>query len=304
MKKSIVIILIAVVFLAACESSTLKNNDHSKTKTQTEDTKVKDHSDDESSDQANSEKYVTTTNNKKGQTFRLISAYKWVNEYVQKAKDTNNESTRWDLWQKVVMNHVQVQCLSGAYSHLVDDFINFPPKDLESLKNDIELLNAANAEDTTLEALKASAKKFPGPDTTVCLFPQGSSNSSGVTLDAGKISIFYSPYLSNIFLKSTVAHEYHHSAWTSKYGEDYKWNLLGSIIFEGKAEYFASLLYQPSSAKMTAMNKKEEGKIWYKIKDSLHTSNQDKKNTVLFGGKKAFQSISAMSPVITLSKIM
>src|SRR5699024_10514340 len=101
------------------------------------------------------------------------------------------------------------------------------PEDLESLKTDADILGDANFEDVAIKALETSAKEFPGPDTTVCLLPQGSEmNFLGVNLGAGIISVFYDTSQSEASLQSTIAHEYHHSTWTEKYSDNYEWDLL------------------------------------------------------------------------------
>ncbi|HEU5140757.1 MAG TPA: DUF2268 domain-containing putative Zn-dependent protease [Bacillales bacterium] len=290
MKRSIVFFLVTTMVLVGCENSDLKDKSHAQTKT--DPTKTSDHANDEGSnpDESNGTIESVTVKNENGQVFHVIPAYKWVDKFVQKALDTNSKSERAELWQRIVMDHVRSRCLTGAYSFLVEDYVYFPPKHLGKLQYTIELLKDSNIENSVVEALKASSRKFPGPETTVCLFPQGGSHFAGVTLDAGKISIFYLPYFSNHLqlLKSTVAHEYHHSAWKAKYAEEYNWNLLGSIIFEGRAEYFASLLYGPGAAKISDMKTKEESRLWNKIKDSLYTVDPEKMDTVLYGGKEGF----------------
>ncbi|WP_158701555.1 DUF2268 domain-containing putative Zn-dependent protease [Lentibacillus sp. Marseille-P4043] len=266
MKKSIIFFLVATLVLAGCQnlSGTQQTNNYNDT---------------------NSKKYEATTKNKKGQVFRVISAYKWANHYVQKAKDTNSESDRSELWQKLVKDHIQDQCLNGEYSHLVKEYVSTPPESLENLKVDIEMLDSSNLEEAIIEALKASAKKFPGPETTVCILPQGNgTNSSGVTLGSGKITIFYSPSQSKSILERTIAHEYHHSTWTAEYSDDYRWDLLGSIIFEGKAEYFASLVFGQRVGD-NYVSAEQEKKLWGKVKESIHSTNLDKINTILYGGE-------------------
>ncbi|MFJ8261242.1 DUF2268 domain-containing putative Zn-dependent protease [Rummeliibacillus sp. NPDC094406] len=284
MKKSIIFFLVTVLILVGCQNSTLKERDHNSL--DPGQTNNKDSNDAD----VNSEKYVTTTKNEKGQLFHVISAYKWVNQYVEKTKDTDSESERSELWKKIVMDNIQDQCLSGEYSHLVKEYVSTPPGNLENLKRDVGILNSSNLEEATIEALEASAKILPGPETTVCLLPRGDKvNFLGVNLDAGKISIFNSPSQNESILKSTIAHEYHHSTWTAKYSDNYNWDLLGDIIFEGKAEYFASLVFEQSVA--NNMNAEQEKRLWSKVKDSLYSTNRDEINTVLYGGRNDFPYI-------------
>src|SRR5699024_8834518 len=116
-------------------------------------------------------------------------------EYIQQMEDME-ESKHDELWQEIVTENTIDDCLSGIYSHLVTDYIETPLKNTTTLKMDMDALINTDVEKTTMEALVESAKMFPGPETTVCLFPQGNDMYfSGVTLDAGKISIFHSASL-------------------------------------------------------------------------------------------------------------
>ncbi|MFC4559226.1 DUF2268 domain-containing putative Zn-dependent protease [Virgibacillus kekensis] len=290
MKKAIIFFLVTTLWIGGCESSGSKDGEH--TQPSTKYAKTSEQSTNEASaHKEDGEKYVTTAENENGQTFRVISAYEWVDQYVKKVEDIESKSERFKLWKKVVMDHTQNQCFSGASSQLVEDYVYSPPANLGKIKSQNKVLNVSNIENLTIKALKASSNKFPGPNTIVCILPQEKANYVGLSIGAGRISIFYSSSYSEVLLKSTIAHEYHHSTWSAKYAENYKWDLLGNIIFEGKAEYFASLLYgQPPTAVYNYMNADEEKKLWNKAKSVLHSTDRKKIHTVLFGGDKGFPS--------------
>ncbi|HLR03032.1 MAG TPA: DUF2268 domain-containing putative Zn-dependent protease [Virgibacillus sp.] len=281
MKGNIIFVLVMMLFLAGCQNPSSENDDHTPSSAN--------EANNESSDDAevNSEENVITITDENDQVFRVISAYKWVSQYVKKAEETDSESERAELWENIVMDHIQDQCLSGEYSHLVRNYVYASPEDLESLKTDADILEDANFEDVAIKALETSAKEFPGPETTVCLLPQGSEmNFLGVNLGAGLISVFYDTSQSEASLQSTIAHEYHHSTWTEKYSDNYEWDLLGSVIFEGKAEYFASLIFDNRAGANFIGAEEEE--LWDKVKDSLHSANSYKIDNVLYGGENGF----------------
>ena len=104
----------------------------------------------------------------------------------------------------------------------------------------------------------------------------------GAALDAGKISIFYSSFFNEKQLKSLIAHEYHHSTWIKKYSNGDEVNLLDSVIIEGKAEYFASLVighpFTPHN-----IDSEQEGELWNRTKDRLDSGNSGIINKVLYG---------------------
>ncbi|GAA0614710.1 hypothetical protein GCM10009001_34980 [Virgibacillus siamensis] len=284
MKKVMMIIFLAMmVFLAGCENSVSKEKDDTQINAQQSNNKGS------NQNEETDKQLVATAKNENGQTFHVISAYKLVDQYVRKIEDSSSESQRYELWQDIVVDQIQDRCFSGVYSHLVSDYAFSLPQDLGRIKSNNSVLKASNIEKYIMEALKTSAKKFPGPDTTVCLLPQDKGHFAGINVGKGKISVFYSSSFSETSVKSTVAHEYHHSTWTAKFGEDYKWDLLGSILFEGKAEYFASLVYgQTSTALYNYMSTEEEKKLWNTIKNPLHITDQEKIHNILYGGGKGF----------------
>ncbi|WP_163527248.1 DUF2268 domain-containing putative Zn-dependent protease [Halobacillus ihumii] len=235
------------------------------------------------------EEYIIEATTKSGQALRVFSVYEYVDQYVKKAEETEDVSERYKLWQDIVIDHIQESCLSGVYSHLVKEYVNTPPKELEKVKNDIAMLRASESEEAALQALKKSAYALPGTDTTVCLLPNGNVDYAGVNVGEGKISVFSFPYFSEDRLKQTVAHEYHHSTWTAKFSQNYEWDMLGSINFEGKAEYFSSLLYGPPYIEtFSNMGSKKERNLWNRVKDSLDTTDKNHVGSVLYGDGKEF----------------
>ena len=277
MRYLIIFGLTLLIVLIGCEEETSNkvNNQKIDTSTPTEKT-------------SNKDEYIIEKTTEDGQDLWVFSAYEYVAQYVEKAKETDDLSERYKLWKTIVMDHVQESCLSGEYSHLVKKYVNTPPRDLKKVKDDITILRASEPEKTTLQALNKSADALPGEDTTVCLLPSGNLDYGGVTVGAGKVSVFYFPYFDKDRLKQTVAHEYHHSTWTEKFSQNYEWDLLGNIIFEGKAEYFTSLLYGEPVVKSYHMDDEQEKKLWNQVKDSLDTTEHEQVNTVLYGDGTEF----------------
>ena len=272
MRYLIIFGLTLLIFLIGCEEETSNkvNNQKIDTSAPTEQT-------------SNKDEYIIEKTTEDGQDLRVFSAYEYVARYVEKAEKTDDLSERYKLWKSIVMDHVQESCLSGEYSHLVRKYVNTPPRDLKKVKDDITMLRASEPEKTTLQALEKSAETLPGGETTVCLFPSGNVYNEGVTVGAGKVSVFYFSDFSKHRLKQVVAHEYHHSTWTEKFSQNYEWDLLGDIIFEGKAEYFASLLYDKPLVNSYHMDEAQEKKLWHQVKDSLDTTEQEQVNKVLYG---------------------
>lgn len=276
MKRHIVLLMIALILTACSNSIQDKENNETSNVGKSDDIST--------NNAAESDKQQLSITKSEDEIFRVISAYELVEKYVQEAEEVD-KNNHYELWQETVINDIREDCFSGVYSHIVEDYITSPPASLQSTDSYIEELNTSDVENTIIEALEASAKEFPGPETTVCLLPQDDEiYFSGVNVDAGKISVFYSGILRGSLLNSVIAHEYHHSTWTEKYSDDYKWDLLGAIIFEGKAEYFASLLFGKPNVHLN-LHKKHEKRLWEKVKNSLDSTDPETVNTILYGGK-------------------
>ncbi|MYL71603.1 hypothetical protein GLW00_12115 [Halobacillus litoralis] len=277
MRYLIILGLTLLSILIGCDTETSNrvNNKKTDTSTLTEIT-------------SNKNEYIIEATTEGGQTLRIFSAYEYVEEFVKKVEETDEWNKQKKMWNNIVMDHIQEACLSGEYSHLVKEYVRTPPRELKKVKDDITMLQAAEPEKTVLQALKESADLLPGEDTTVCLLPRGNVDYGGVNVGAGKVSVFYFPHFNKERLKQTVAHEYHHSVWTEKFARNYEWDLLGSIIFEGKAEYFSSLLYGEPVVKTYHMEDEQEKKLWNQVKSSLDTTENELVNTVLYGDGTEF----------------
>ena len=259
MRHLIIFGLTLLTILIGCEEETSNKLNNQKTDTSTPAEKT-----------ANQDEYIIEKTTEAGQTLRIFSAYEYVEEYVKKAEETDERSERKRFWKTIVLDHVQEPCLSGEYSQLVKEYVSTPPRELKEVQDDITMIRASELENTVLQALQKSAETLPGEDTTVCLLPQGEMSFPGVTVGAGKISLFNVSSVSKDRLKHTVAHEYHHSTWTADYSRNDEWDLLGSIVFEGKAEYFASLLYgTPPTEVSSRMGKEQERALWKQVKNLL-----------------------------------
>ncbi|MCA1011819.1 DUF2268 domain-containing putative Zn-dependent protease [Halobacillus halophilus] len=276
MRYLIIFGLALLAISIGCEQETSNKLNNQKTDASTQAEKM-----------SNQDEYIIENTIEEGQTLRVFSAYEYVEEYVKKAEETVEQSDRQKLWKTIVMDRVQDACLRGEYSHLVKEYVNIPPRELKEVKDDITMMQASELEKTVLQALEKSADTLPGEDTTVCLLPQGEMSFPGVTVGAGKISLFNVASVSKDRLKHIVAHEYHHSTWTADYSlNDEEWDLLGSIVFEGKAEYFGSLLYgTPPTEVKSRMGKEQEKALWKQAKSLLDSNDASRVNRVLYGEK-------------------
>ena len=88
-------------------------------------------------------------------------------------------------------------------------------------------------------------------------------------------------------LEYSVAHEFNHAYWTNENLTDtYKFTLLRYLVFEGKADSFAHLLYPKVKAPWAfALDNKGKTDLWNKIKPDLQSDNHTLLGEVIFGSK-------------------
>ncbi|MCZ2459174.1 MAG: DUF2268 domain-containing protein [Chitinophagales bacterium] len=90
-------------------------------------------------------------------------------------------------------------------------------------------------------------------------------------------------------LKYTIAHEFNHACLIKKTpAEMREWTLLRYLVFEGKAEAFASLVYPLEKEKIPntfSLTDNEKKALWLKIKPDLQSDNWDIFMEVMFGSK-------------------
>jgi uncharacterized protein YjaZ len=86
-------------------------------------------------------------------------------------------------------------------------------------------------------------------------------------------------------LEYAVAHEFNHTYWTKlNFGKSAKWTLLDYLVFEGRADYFAHLLYPKVVAPWTiALTENQKSDLWTKIKPNLQSEDIRYQMEVMFG---------------------
>jgi len=90
-------------------------------------------------------------------------------------------------------------------------------------------------------------------------------------------------------LKFTIAHEFNHACLIMENPTEMReWTLLRYLVFEGKAEAFAGLLYPLEKEKIpniSPLTENEKKALWLKIKPDLQSDNWDIFMEVMFGSK-------------------
>ncbi|MGF2616099.1 DUF2268 domain-containing protein [Rossellomorea aquimaris] len=220
-----------------------------------------------------------------GQSFHIIDAFKLYGNYIN-ALDINKDTNQKDLYQKEVVDPIYQQCFAnGEFYHMSESITGQVPHSLDRVRKLNEKIENSQYIESIKEALIKSADLLPaGKETNVCIFPSISrNNSTAVTVGSGKISILYSQYFTEDYLKAVTAHEYHHSFWAEKYLTSGKQQtVLDNLVFEGKAVMFEKIVYPDIQG--TPVNEEYDKKYWSQIEGDLDRHNNNRSLEIIFGG--------------------
>ncbi len=218
------------------------------------------------------------------QKFKIVNVYKLYNNYEDKV-ESNPKQSRLEIYNEEVIKPIYSDCFeNGEYLHMADPVLNIDPDSLTENQNLSENIDREKTENILKEALlKSSDLIASGNETTVCVFPVADANANMVTVGAGKIIVFYNKYYTENDLRSSIAHEYHHSVWTEKYArKDVPVTVLDNLIFEGKAIMFDKLVYPDIYfAPIYTTYTKDD---WSKIALDLEKSDVNRSYEIISGG--------------------
>jgi len=183
-----------------------------------------------------------------GQDFELVSFYEEVLEYTGSMKANAKLDNKEIYAEKVLEPFKEKSSFDFTNNYLT------PTSDVEQLEENTNKLleNQEKINEQIKAALSESAELLSGTDTTVYVFPVNPEDwftidnlegVLGVTYSEDDILLMVNPSYSEETLKYTVAHEYHHTVNFFHNGVQSVYNVLDSVITEGKADSFASIVY-------------------------------------------------------------
>jgi uncharacterized protein YjaZ len=169
----------------------------------------------------------------------------------------------------------------------------------EELKEEIELMRIIDFVSIVDSVYQIVTKELPGPDTKILFIPTNPANRKfyrefGVgfhafTLGAGKIIVSFDPTFKNWeqYIHYALAHEYHHSVWTSRNFKTAEITPLEYIILEGKADLFAKEMFPESNNPFWDMfDSENENRIWNLIKPEMNQRNTNMNDKIFYGSKE------------------
>ncbi|BCB03923.1 DUF2268 domain-containing protein [Bacillus sp. KH172YL63] len=193
------------------------------------------------------------------QTFHILPYYEEVLDYIEVAEDNSNLNTL-GTWNYTVMDPMKKEMRKQKMIMKLD----IPPTVTNTLKvGKMKEFTAGllNRQDETNEIIKAAVLTSthllsPGGDKFIYILPvnpqvnmEGMEGVAGWTLDENVILLMLNPSYSNERLAYTMAHEYHHAV-TMEHGGGYT-NMLDFVLFEGKGDAFARLVYPETETPWT-----------------------------------------------------
>ncbi len=235
------------------------------------------------------ERTKVTINNQK---FEIITTYSLFDDYINQQNNTDLKSAS----DNIIYEPLRKEIIEGAEAAFMFETIHIPYQTGDLLKKEVELLRSSNFMDITKKALLNITSNLPGPDTKIIIMPANPAMHdlfvkhnlcmNGVTLGSGKIIIMIDPTFPQWkkTLPNVLAHEYHHSTWISRNWKDSDFTLLEYLIFEGRADAFASNLYKDAENPWTALiDKEQEDKVWKLIRPEIFMKGHERINKVMWG---------------------
>jgi uncharacterized protein YjaZ len=213
-------------------------------------------SNDSSQDKSDNDKIpsqtsITFSHNK--QAFQIIPLYEEVLDYTNLVKENPSLNNKEEYFDKVVEPFQKI-----ASEKNVDIKSNYfsifePTTDVQKLEENTNnlLRHQDQINGFIKKSLISSAKLLSGDNKTIFIMPFNPENSltiqemggiAGWTLSKNVVILQIDPSFTEMALKYTVAHEYHHTIAMESNGDN-AYPLLNPIIFEGKADSFATLVY-------------------------------------------------------------
>jgi len=167
------------------------------------------------------------------QKFEILTANEIINSFI--SRKSNYSTTVYRIIENIFGNNVE-------YPFLLETF-KAEIKPDEKLLEEIEILESYNFKQIVESTFKSVVKELPGPDTKILFMPANPEYKeifksyaiglTAVTIGTGKIIVSINPTIDDWeqLLPYTLAHEYHHSVWTSRNFETSSFTTIGGILY-------------------------------------------------------------------------
>ena len=222
--------------------------------------------------------------------------------YTETAKNQIGDLTDLDnvYKDKIQSTIINSFFLKSEYSDIVNDYLSTPIQNTTELKKAIERINTnkKKIDSKITSALRKSNTYLKNDSLTIYILPANPDNIvimqsmrgiMGLTAGSKRILLTIEPEITGWeeMLEYAVAHEFNHAYWTNlNFGKSSKWTLLDYLVFEGKGDLFAHLLYPRVKAAWTStLNEKGKEDLWNRIKPKLQSEDIPFQMEVMFGSR-------------------
>jgi len=215
--------------------------------------------------------------------------------------DSSNRDSIYSnqIKDKIVSEHFS----KTEYSDFVSGWLSRPVKNTSNLfKNISDISDNRKELETIISSAFLHSNDYLKNDSVIFYIVPASADKKEVMNEMGG-TIGFTPGSKQIILqvdfdiktwrealKYTIAHEFNHACLIKMNPEEMReFTLLRYLVFEGKAEAFASLLYPLEKEKIPntlSLTDNEKKALWLKIKPELQSDNWDLFMEVMFGSKK------------------
>lgn len=220
------------------------------------------------------------------QQIEILTAYDMLDNFTE--KQTNYLQQVFKQIENEFNHNAEYPFLLENIKH------NIKPND--DLREEIELLKKIDFEQIVDTAFQKITKELPGPDTKILFIPMNPEYRDfykkfgigiyAITVGTGKIIVSIDPTFSNWpeLLPYILAHEHHHSVWTSKNFVTADFTPLEYLILEGRADSFAKVIFPEANPfYINMLTKDQENRIWNLIKPELNKLNSEMNDKLMIG---------------------
>jgi uncharacterized protein YjaZ len=238
--------------------------------------------------------FERTTFKINNQQFEILTANNILDNFIISGKNYGTNFTKSS--DKLIYNAIEKEITKNAEASFLFKTVKIPYEPNDLLKNEIELLKSEELVNILKNSLTKISSSLPGPDTKIIVLPASpflrqnfekmGACINGITIGTGKIILMIDPTSGNWkeTLPYVIAHEYHHSTWISRNWISSDFSLLEFLIFEGRADMFASELYQDVEVPWTKnLTEAQEKHVWSIIKNEIFEKGHSRINEVMYG---------------------
>ena len=223
-----------------------------------------------------------------GQEIEILTAHKIFDNYLLNKKEYFR-----NVYQKIESEFEE----NAEYPFLLETIKRVIKPD-ESLKEEIFLLKQCDFKNIVDSSFQKIIKELPGPKTKILFIPVNPKHRNlyrqyevgvvAITVGAGKIIVSIDPTSSywEEQLPYVLAHEYHHSVWTSRNFTTKDFTPLEYLILEGKADSFAKNLFPKiDMAHTKIIDEEKERFVWNLIKPELNNRKSEMNDLMMIGNE-------------------